>query len=111
MEEGEPDPEGTEVSYPLKLNVTLLNDDLSVAYVDQFGREGIFRSIVDNRGNDVVLTNPDLKTKHPDSFSIVHHIKTSGDTLHRSHFRPNQVIRVAGSQDFREKLIRFFSLN
>lgn len=81
VKEGEPDPEGTEVSYPQKLDITLLNDCLSVAYVDQFGRGGIFRSVVDNRGDDVILTNPELKTKHPDSFSIVHHIKISGDTL------------------------------
>ena len=81
VDEGEPGPEGTETSYPDTLIITCDNKLLFAKYIDQFGRNGSFKQILDNGGNDLILAYSDLKTKDPKSFSIVHRVKVFGDTL------------------------------
>lgn len=79
--EGEPGPEGTETSYPDTLFVICNKGLIKANYIDQFGRHGSFNTLLDNRGNDLILAFSDLTTKDPESFSMIHHVKVFGDSL------------------------------
>jgi hypothetical protein len=81
VEEGEPGPEGTETSYPDTLIIICNNGKIKANYIDQFGRHGSFSTLLDNKGNDLILAFSDLTSKDPKSFSIIHHTKILGDSL------------------------------
>ncbi|KMQ52418.1 hypothetical protein CHISP_0685 [Chitinispirillum alkaliphilum] len=84
VDEGEPWPCQTEVSYPKKLKIYCENNKLKMLMETQFGSKGNLAYIVDNNGNDIIFTAPFLQTKDSLSFSVKHHIKIFNDTLHGS---------------------------
>jgi len=79
--EGEPEPQGTEVKYPVRLTIAITEGKVSGTYKDQFGFEGpLAVAVLLNEGQDLIIACAGT-TKEGSAFAPIHHLKVVDDAL------------------------------
>lgn len=72
-----------EIKYPAKLNISLKQDSLTLIFTDQYDNECEAIPLITNRKNEIIFTYcSGLGTKHPESWSPIHHAKYINGKIH-----------------------------
>ena len=71
----------SEILCPYVLKIECKNDSLFVRYMDRYNKQGAYRVVITNGGNDIILLNDVIENEFPQLFTSLYHIKVFGDTL------------------------------